>query len=346
MTKIHQTVTIVSSSDPTLSSMSKPSRLAVKSILSQHFTDVNIKLVDNLTDLNDLVASQPDLVFLGMKYLPHNPKLGLNDLEKIWLSDYLESHGITCTGSPSEAHDLEINKPQAKQQVAVSGFKTARYFTVDKSGTADISPEHGLSYPLFIKPTNRGGGLGVDAESVVTNYSQLVSKVEQIARVHQSDSLVEEFLPGREFSVAILRKTDNLQYKVMPIELSVDPDDNGVAILAGDVKSENNERISTVDDFELADKICRLALGAFKSIGGRDYGRIDIRLDSTGEPTFLEANLIPSLIDEYGSFPKSCAINANMAHSEMILKIVRLAMIRQAQPEARSVDLLLRAHAV
>lgn len=341
MAKIKQTIRIVSSSVEELSSMSLPSREAIRDVLSQHYTDVSIQLVDNLADLKRLVASRPDLVFLGMKFIPSNPSLGINDPDKIWLSHYLESRGIACTGSTSQAHSLELNKPLAKQQVLDSGLNTSAYLAIRQDKVEQTPENHGLRYPLFVKPTNRGGGLGVDAKSLVSDYTELISKARQIADELKSDALVEEFLPGREFSVSILRKSDNLQYRIMPIELVVPADDRGVTMLAGDVKSDNNEQISKVSDPELAQKICDLAIGAFKSIGGRDYGRIDIRLDSAGQPSFLEANLIPSLIDNYGSFPKSCAMYAGLSHADMILKITRLAMLRQSTARPRLLETLL-----
>lgn len=327
MTKINQSIKIVSSSQAQLSSISQPSRQAIYDILTRHYTDVEIVLVDTVSDLRQLASSRPDLVFLGMKFIPSNPSLGINDPHKIWLSDYLESRGISCTGSTSQAHELELNKPLAKQAVVSSGLNTAPFFTVNWR-TQQLPADTELGFPLFVKPTNRGGGLGIDDSSVVHNRQQLVSKVQQIANQHHSDSLVEQLLPGREFSVAILRQPQTMQYRALPIELVVEANQSGYAMLSSAVKSSNNERVSTVSDSRLAERISRLAIDAFKSIGGRDYGRIDIRLDQHGNPAFLEANLIPSLIRDYGSFAKACKLHLSLDHEDMIMKIVNLASAR------------------
>ena len=81
-----------------------------------------------------------------------------------------------------------------------------------------------------------------------------------------------------------------------------------------------------VNDTRLRSEVCQLALDSFSALGGRDYGRIDIRLNRNGEPQFLEANLIPSIIDGYGSFPKACQINLGLDYESMVLQIVRLGL--------------------
>ena len=184
-----------------------------------------------------------------------------------------------------------------------------------------------INFPVFIKPTDRGGGLGIDSKSVAQNYNELNLKIRSIAMKYQSDSLIEEYLPGREFSVAIL-KNPNLSFEVMPVELIAQPNINGMQLLGGKHKSANTEKVIEITDKILKAKVNNLAISAFSVLGARDYGRIDIRLDKNGTPQFLEANLIPSLICGYGSFPKACIINKNISYESMILNIVKLAFAR------------------
>lgn len=77
-----------------------------------------------------------------------------------------------------------------------------------------------------------------------------------------------------------------------------------------------------------------LALASFHALGARDYGRIDIRLDSDGVANFLEANLIPSLISGYGSFPKACELNIGLEYEPMIISITELGLIRNLNTKA------------
>jgi D-alanine-D-alanine ligase len=326
MKKINRHIEIVSSSESRLSSMSRDSREAIRATLAKHYTRVGITIVNNLADLEALVAARPDLVFLGMKFVPSDAKLSINDPNKIWLSDYLNQSGIAHTGSGQLAHELELNKQLAKQQVLEAGLRTARYQVIKQDQLC--APEMmTLKYPLFIKPTNRGGGLGVDNNSLVHNFEELKLKVEAITQL-QSDSLIEEYLPGREFSVAILKDEYTAEFMVMPLELIAPADENGARILSGQVKSADTETFAEVTDESIKSKICELALDVFTALGARDYGRIDIRLDESGTPHFLEANLLPSLIKDYGNFPKACMLNIGMGYEPMLLSIVSLGLVR------------------
>ncbi len=325
--KIAQHIEIVRSSKEGLSSMSQESADAIFAMLSRHYSHVGITIINDLTDLEALVALRPDLVFLGVKFVPVNPSLGMHDPDKIWVTDYLDDHEMAYTGSGQKAHELELNKPKAKQHVLDNGFNTSPFLEVlqDKP----IRQENfNLDYPVFVKPTNRGGGLGIDSDSVAHNFAQLRSKIGALANNFKSDSLVEEYLPGREFSVAILKNEDQATYSVMPIELLAPAGKYGERILSSQVKSTNSEKFLGILDPVIKARVNELAMNVFQAIGATDYGRIDIRLDKFGTPQFLEANLIPSLIEGYGSFPKACLLNIKMDYEAMILHIVRLAFTR------------------
>ncbi len=305
--------------------MSKKSRDAIHTLLSKHYRTVGITMIDEISDLEALVALQPDLVFLGMEFVTTNHELGSQDPDKVWLADYLEQQGIAHTGSRAASHELEHDKSKAKQRMMDSGLAT-KLFYVAKQNTTVTGEDIELSYPLFVKPTSCGGGAGIDSRSVVHDFEQLSSKVQLIARRLQSDSLVEEYLTGREFSVAVLKEEHSTEFVVMPVELIAPPDENGIRILSGRVKSADAEHVIEVTDRVVKEQVAELAMNAFYALGARDYGRIDIRMDKEGVPQFLEANLIPSLISGYGSFPKACFINEEMDYETMILRITRLGM--------------------
>jgi D-alanine-D-alanine ligase len=307
--------------------MSQPSCDSIFATLTQHFTNVGVTVVNNLFDLESLIDNPPDLVFLGMEYIPANPSLGLSDSNKIWLSDFLDNHGVAYTGSSKIAHELERNKPLAKQRVLDAKLNTSAFCVIKQKQSFD-NKDLPLLYPLFIKPTNRGGGFGIDSYSVVYNFDQLRTKVNSITTQLHTDVLIEEYLPGREFSVAILKDEQSQNYVTMPIELVAPLDENGVRLLSNKIKSSNAEQVLEVTDKITKDKVTELALAVFHTLEGRDYGRIDIRLDASGRPQFLEANLIPSLICDYGSFPKACVMNICLEYEAMIMRIVRLGLRR------------------
>ncbi|MCA1768178.1 MAG: hypothetical protein LC639_08310, partial [Idiomarina sp.] len=191
-----------------------------------------------------------------------------------------------------------------------------------------------IPFPLFVKPTDRGGGLGIDSGSFVQDEWQLIKKLSNITKKHQSDALIEQYLPGREFSVSILKKENEPGYHVMPIELMTDPDRNGIRILTSKIKEQNSEKSTVHIDNVTRKRVCDLALDVFQALGARDYGRIDVRLDDDGYANFLEANLVPSLKNSPGNyFPKACKGTIGLDYNEMILLLARLGLQRNNTEE-------------
>jgi D-alanine-D-alanine ligase len=330
MKKINKHIAVVRSSDIWLSSLSQISCDGIVKLLKNFYEKVEVITVNNPLDLEKIVLAKPDLVFMGMKFVPSDHKLGLNDPNKIWLSDYLDEHQISYTGSGQIAHELELNKHFAKQRVRDKGINTSNFFVRDQLGT--FATDSLLKFPLFIKPTNRGGGLGIDSDSLVNNYQQLEAKVLSIRLAHGSDSLVEEYLPGREFSVAILKDQTSKGYFTMPLELVAPKDAQGARILSQEIKAADQEDYLVITNQTIKKNVSELAMKVFKALGARDYGRIDIRLDGAGIPQFLEANLLPSLLDGYGNFPKACLLNLNLSYGDMILAITKLGFEHVKRP--------------
>jgi D-alanine-D-alanine ligase len=339
MIKTNKYIEIVTSSNVMFSSMSKESYNNIYNVLEKYYKKVRISLIDNINDLEKLVLKRPDLVFLGIKFLPSDIKLGLEDPNKIWISSYLDRYGIEYTGSGNITHNLEFNKHLAKQCVIDANLSTSAFHVIDKNQKEINRESISLKFPLFIKPTNRGGGIGINDKSVVHNIKDLRIKVRSISNNLNSDSLIEEYLPGREFSVAILKNYRSNKFSIMPIELIAPKNDTGDRLLSKKVKSLNLESAIKVTDNNIKKRVSSIAISIFSALSARDYGRIDIRLDKFGNPQFLEANLIPSLIEGYGSFPKACMINLGLNYEYMILSIVRLGLSRKSKISDESVSI-------
>lgn len=289
--------------------------------LREHYRDVTLTIVNTASDLAGIAERHPDLVFLTVKAVPVDSQVESDTPKMVWVADFLDECRIAYTGSGSESHKLELEKPLGKQRIRDRGLATADYVVVRQN---QPPPDYAhLGFPLFIKPTNRGGGQGVDAHSVVTSREEAESKIASIVRDHKADALLETYLKGREFSVAILRNEHG--FDVMPLELTTAAEFAGT-IMSAEMKSANTEIVLPVSDPVIRQAVSELALGAFHALGARDYGRIDIKLSETGVPHFLEANLIPSIIDDYGSFPKACLLNKQLRWDEMILRIVQLGL--------------------
>jgi D-alanine-D-alanine ligase len=206
------------------------------------------------------------------------------------------------------------------------GVNTAPFFLAkpDQFTTSQTIP---LSFPLFIKPIYEGGGMGIDSKSVINNFKSYDEKVNDIFNKFKTSALVEKFLNGREFTVGIIGN-DHENLVAMPIEIIAVSNEAGEKVRGSKVKKADTEKPIYIQDDEIRKNVSELAKTAFKVLGARDYGRIDIRMGKEGIPYFLEANLMPGLSRNYGDLSRSCTINKVMTYEEMILKIVELGLTR------------------
>lgn len=322
--KINKHIEIVGSNNPRLNAMAPDSRETILKVLEQYYEKVAITIVDDMHDLDELIVKKPDLVVLGMKLVLLDSTKSYDDSPKMWLSDYLEKNGISFTGSDTHALKLEFDKPAAKQAVLDAGLNSSAYFIAYNKQPI---PKHSLSFPLFVKPSNRGDSKGIDDMSVVLTELALRSKILSIHNDLDSDALVEEYLPGREFSVAVVRLPDQAGLLAMPLELIAPPDSNGNSFLSETVKAADIEKVVVVDDLVLSATLKELAIEVFKVLGSNDYGRIDMRLDAQGKPSFIEANLMPGLSD-HGYLARCFKLTEQLTYSDMILSIVSLGFER------------------
>lgn len=319
MLKINKRIEIVRSSKLGMSSMGRKSSDRIQAVLESHYRHVSVSIVNTVDDLAMVVQKQPDVAFVGLKSVPPSSY----NSNKVWVTEYLDRHNVCYTGSNAQAMALEFNKTMAKDAVLAAGLDTSAYFMAF-DGEFNSVGGLPLAYPLFIKPLSSGGGNGIDAQSVVHDFISFESKVRSLSLKYSSSSLVEQYLSGREFSVAILDSGKSAGLLIMPVELIVDEDIYGNRVLGRDVKDMDNEKIIAIADPDLKLTVATAARNAFYAIGAKGYGRIDIRLDGAGTPHFIEANLIPGL--DGGYFQRACWINQGMSYEAMILLIVEYSL--------------------
>jgi D-alanine-D-alanine ligase len=285
-------------------------------ILSKRYTDVSITKINNKKDLDRLLKRKPDLVFSGVKYFNFN-----ND--KVWLNDCLEAYDIPYIASSRAALDNESDKNVAKKIMLKAKIKTADFFVTNQDEHENVSSIP-LPFPLFIKPLKGGDSRGIDSNSVAYNFSSFKKKVLEIRTKHNLSSLVETFLPGKEYSVGIFQDSIKGTLRAMPIEIVVKKNINGHCILDFDVKKDDEEKVIAVTDEKILKELSKLAKKSFKALGGKSLGRIDIKMNHLGVPHFMEANLMPGL--RKGYFYRSCLLNLDMNYDDMIFNIANTGL--------------------
>jgi len=242
--------------------------------------------------------------------------------EQAHVASLLEMSGLPFTGPGALGHLLGLAKPLAKKIFAFHGLPSAA-FQEFQNPEEELDPS--LSFPLIVKPSQEGSSLGIGKDSVVWSETQLRHAVENLIQTYHQPALVEEFLPGREFTVGILGNDPPI---VLPIEeIIFDPALDGFYSYEVKARDAVIPRCPAEIDAALADEIRRIALKAYQVIGARDYARLDIRLDASGRPKILEINTLPGLMPDYSEFPRMAAA-AGMSYGDLIEKIVQLAWQR------------------
>jgi D-alanine-D-alanine ligase len=320
MTKSSKHIQIVRSANPELHSVGVKTSGLLREVLSKHYKKVGETMINKPSDINRLIKKNPDLVFVGVK---NNPIPSKSGDEKLTLVDHLEKNNINYTGSGSKARNIAAQKDIAKQVVRDAKLSTAGFF-VTKPGQYHSSNTLPLKFPLFIKPPHRGHGIGIDDSSVVRSFAEYEQKIESILVNYSSSSLVEQYLSGREFSVAILEQPNGHESLVMPVEIIAQENSRGDRILGHRIKNQDKEEVIAVDTEVIKNCVSVLAKSVFIALGGKGYGRVDIRMSDAGTAYFLEANLSPGLGQGY--LARACEINKKMSYETMILKIAELGL--------------------
>ena len=283
----------------------------------------------NLNAYEKLRRARPDLVF--------NIAEGYHGVSRESLIPaMLDMLRIPYTGSDPLTLGLCLDKSRAKEILAFHRVPTAK-FSVLKAWPLNGQLRH-MDYPMFIKPLSEGSSKGIWMDAVVDNRTDLKKIVEKVWQTYDQPALVEEFMPGREFTVALLGNGPAL--RVLPIvEISFDCLPEGAKPVysyeakwlwdSADTQLEIYKCPAGLDE-ELKTKIENLCKRAFNVLGCRDLCRIDVRLDAEGEPNILELNPLPGLIKDpniHSCFPKA-AYTAGMTFDELILGIIAAASQR------------------
>jgi D-alanine-D-alanine ligase len=246
----------------------------------------------------------------------------------------LDMLGIPYTGSDPVTLSICLDKQRTKEILSHYRIPTPR-FGVARS-LAQIPSR--LRYPLIVKPTLEGSSKGVTNQALVHDRRSLVRQVDWILSTYRQPALVEEFLPGREFTVALLGNGARLRtLPIVEIDFATLP--AGVnPIYSYEAKwiwdqEENPLKIFTCPahlDPLLQRNIEEICKQAFQVMGCRDWCRIDVRLDTQGLPSIIELNPLPGILprpEQNSCFPKA-AQAAGLSYEAMILNVVDTACQR------------------
>ena len=207
----------------------------------------------------------------------------------------LEAYDIPYMFSDPLTLALCLDKAMTKRVLRDAGVPTAAFALIESE--ADIAKVD-LPFPLFLKPVSEGSGKGVNARSKVEDAAALSGVARELLAQFRQPVLVEEFLPGREFTVGITGTGETAS--VLGV-IEIVPTAQYVGQAYGyENKSdwEGKLDIVPVDDAD-ARAAAQVALAAWRVLRCRDGGRADIRLDRDGKPRFIEVNPLAGIRPGY-----------------------------------------------
>ncbi len=280
-----------------------------------------------------LARRKIDVIFNLVEFFHGRPELEMD------VASFYELLDIPYTGATPLTLALAQNKPLAKSVLRSYDLPTPRSMTVRrKASVADslstFRSRHNLHYPLIVKPACEDGSGGIENESIVSSLKALRARVEYVLEEFRMDALVEEYIEGRELNVAVLG--NGSVRRALPIsEITFeDMPEEFYKIVSFQAKwaplHEAYHRTipSCPADLPKAktQEAQDLALRATEALGTRDYARVDIRMNKSGEFYILEVNPNPNLSEGTGIARSAEA--AGIAFQELLKTIVESALER------------------
>lgn len=238
----------------------------------------------------------------------------------------LDLYEIPYTFSDPLVMALCLHKGMTKVAARQFHAPTPDFTIVETLGDLDRIT---MPYPLFVKPIAEGTGKGVSPDSKIADREQLRAVCESLLARFDQPVLVERYLPGRELTVGLVGTGQ--QARVLgTLEIILRP--NAERDVYSYVNKEFCEElieyrlVSAVSDAAAAEAE-QIALSVWQALGCRDCGRVDLRCDEHGRPSFLEVNPLPGLHPSHSDLPMLCTAQG-MRYPELIDAIVQSAKRR------------------
>jgi D-alanine-D-alanine ligase len=241
----------------------------------------------------------------------------------------LELLGIPCTGSPPAALSNALYKDRVKRRLEEAGLPTPRARVMRSA-----SDPCDLPFPLIVKPVHEDGSAGITAKSVVHDEAHLRERVAEVVATFRQPCLVEEFIHGRELNVALFGYPTARVLPLQEIDFSQLPPDQP-RIVSYEAKWEEGSVADCGTRPVLhpqlppgvAARVRKVAVEAFRAVGMRDYGRVDVRLSASGVPFVVDVNPNCDLSHHAGMARAAAAVGIDYASLAKLL--VRYALRRR-----------------
>jgi len=235
----------------------------------------------------------------------------------------LEAYGIPYTFSDPLVLSMALHKGMAKHVLRDFRIPTPDFTVIE---TEEETIHIKIPFPLFAKPVAEGTGKGITSSSKITSHDELRRVCRNLLTAFRQPVLIEAFLPGRELTVGIVGTgKESFALGVMEIHLKSHAEHNVYSY-------KNKEHYEEFVAYEIVYDAMAIeardtALAAWRCLGCRDAGRIDLRADATGVPNVMEINPLAGLHPVHSDLPIICGLKG-IPYQELISMIMRSAMKR------------------
>ena len=242
----------------------------------------------------------------------------------------LEMLDIPYSGSDPQCLAICLDKPLAKKLVAAAGVHTPKWCVItDIQQVRQVDCCH-FPFPAIVKPAYEGSSKGIRLNSVVDNHKQAIETVEKLLKHYQQPVMMEEFIAGDEVTVGII---GNSPPKVLGTMRILPKRRDGYFVYSLELKRNYLDLVEYECPACLERKVLQnlevSGLNAFKTLGCRDFARLDFRVSFDGIPYFLEINPLSGL-----GAPSDLVIMAKRmgwTHQELICAVLDAALARYPQ---------------
>ncbi len=237
----------------------------------------------------------------------------------------LEMAGIPFVGADALTLGLTLDKVMAKKIFIAEKIPTPKFFEV--SSTEGLIDHDHCTFPLIVKPRFEGSSKGLSESSRVENPEELKKQVDFVVKTYKQPALVEEFIAGQEFTVAVVGNDNPEVMPVVQIKIDGKLKLNNKFYTFARITSDRLEYICPAKiNAELKSKLEELALKVYRGVECRDFGRVDFRVDQNNNPYVLEINPLPSLSTE--DVFMLVAQTIGITYEQMLGKILNSAITR------------------
>lgn len=274
--------------------------------------EANAELPRVLSDL------MPDLVF--------NVAEGLTGLNReAQVPALCELLDIEFTGSDAACMAISLNKATAKRLVASEGIRTPA-FLVLRSGDETLPSD--FVFPAIVKPIAEGSSKGILEKQVAETPDELRRITKALLERYRQPVLAEAFLPGREFTVAMLGERDPRVLPIMEIVFTDRSERFPIYSFKSKFESVGVENKVPCDvSRDLYRELERVAKASFAALGCRDIARVDLRLDASGNVHFIECNPLPGMAPNFSDLCVMAKVE-ELSYNALVAEIMAPAVRR------------------